>query len=300
MIMRRRLLPDMRVLMTFECAARHGNFTKAAEELAMTQSAVSRQMRELEEQIGKDLFERLPGRVVPNRAGRELLPEVQRLLRMAESTMRHAAAGAAGETVLAVNALPTFATRWLMPRLPAYLARRPDISVDLTTSGEVFDLDERQCDVAIHFGQPIWPGGTATYLCSEIIVPVVGGALRERAIDGPEALADVPRLHLSERPWLWSDWFARLELEPGPIGAGHWFDQFALIIEAVRGGLGCALLPRYLIERELASGELKVALDIPYSTDMAYYIIVPEGRAGDAADFRDWLVGEVSFRPLAG
>lgn len=300
MILPRRLLPDLRVLMTFECAARHGNFTKAADELALTQSAVSRQIRELEEQIGKPLFERLPGRVVPNRAGRELLPEVQRLLRMAESTMRHAAAGAAGETVLSVNALPTFATRWLMPRLPAYLARRPEIAVDLTTSGEVFDLDERQCDLAIHFGQPIWPGDTATYLCSEIIVPVVGGTLRERPISGVPAIAEVPKVHLSERPGLWSDWFARLGIEFAAPNAGHWFDQFALVIEAVRGGLGCALLPRHLIEQELASGELKVALDIPYSTEMAYYIIVPEGRAGDAADFRDWLVGEVSFRPLAG
>lgn len=300
MILQRRFLPDLKVLQTFECAARHGNFTRAGEELSLTQSAVSRQIRELEQQVRKPLFERLPGRVVLTRAGRELLPEAQRLLQMAESTMRHATAGEAGETVLAVNALPTFATRWLMPRLPDYLTRHPDLRMDLTTSLGIFDFAERQCDLAIHYGQPVWPGGTCTYLCSEIVLPVLGGALRDVPVTGPKALIDLPKIQLSERPQLWSEWFARQGMDLPDASAGHWFDQFSLSIEAVRSGLGCALLPRYLIEKELERGELKIAIDIPHSTDMAYYIVTPEGRSEEVKDFSDWLISQVRFRPLAG
>ncbi|MDK3019961.1 LysR family transcriptional regulator [Pseudodonghicola flavimaris] len=300
MIRQRRFLPDIRLLQTFECAARHGNFTRAAEDLALTQSAVSRQIRELEAQIDKPLFERLPGRVVMTPAARDLLPEVRRLLRMAEVTMRHAHAGASGDRVLSVNALPTFATRWLMPRLPDYLARAPETRFDLTTSREVFDLEERQCHLAIHYGQPVWPGGTCTYLCSEIVLPVVGGALRGDAGDNLAAVTALPKIHLSERPTLWTDWFDRQGLEMPDAREGHWVDQFSLAIEAVRAGLGCALLPAYLIEQDLAAGDLCVALDRPHSTDNAYYIVTPESGADQAEAFRDWLISQVSFRPLAG
>lgn len=299
MILQRRNLPDMRLLQTFESAARHGNFTRAGEELALTQSAVSRHVRELEAQIGKRLFERMGGRVVPTQSAETLLPEIRRLMEMAESTMRHASAGAQGETVLAVNALPTFATRWLMPRLPDYLARHPELRLDLSTRRGVFDFAETQCDLAIHFGQPLWPGAGCTYLCSEIVVPVAGGALRDRPVPDAAALLDAPKLHLAERPQLWSDWFARQDLAQADANAGHWMDQFALAIEAVKGGMGYALLPLYLIESELESGALRVVLDIPHSTDMAYHVAIPEGREAKVAGFRDWLIGQVSFRPAA-
>ncbi|MBT9384378.1 LysR family transcriptional regulator [Pseudooceanicola sp. CBS1P-1] len=298
MTLQRRHLPDMRLLQTFEAAARHGNFTRAGEELALTQSAVSRQVRELEDQIGKPLFERVRARVVLTRAAEALLPEVQRLMRMAETTMRHASAGAQSEGVLAVNAIPTFAERWLMPRLPAFQARDPGLRFDISTRPGVFDFAETQCDIAIHYGQPIWPGAQCTYLCSEIVVPVAGGALRGRAMDAAR-LAEAPKLHLSARPTLWPDWFARLG-QPLPEGrAGHWVDQFSLAIEAVKGGMGYALLPLYLIEGEIASGALEVVMDVPHSTDMAYYLAIPEGREDKVAGFRDWLISQVSFRPRA-
>ena len=115
----------------------------------------------------------------------------------------------------------------------------------------------------------------------------------------PEALAERPKIHLAERPALWTEWFGRQGVELENANEGHWVDEIALAIETVRAGLGYALLPLYLIEQELAAGTLRVALDAPYSTDMAYYIVTPEGRADSAAGFRDWLIGQVSFRPLA-
>ena len=290
----------MKVLQTFESAARHGNFTRAAQELALTQSAVSRQIRELEAQLGHPLFERLKGRVAMTRAGAQFLPEVQRLLGLAETTMRHAAAIGQDDTILSINALPTFTTRWLMPRLARYVAQNPGLRVDVTTRRGLFDFDAHNCDLAIHFGHPAWPDATCTYLCSEIVVPVAGGALIDRAVHGPRDLLDAPKVHLSERPGLWGDWFARQDLALSDAGRGHWVDQCSRSSEAGRAGRGYALLPLYLIEAELHRGELRRVLDMPHSTDMAYYIVVPEGRAAAVAELCDWLIGEVDFRPLAG
>ena len=299
MTLQRRYLPDMKTLVTFECAARHGNFTRAAEELSLTQSAVSRQVRDLEEQVGKPLFERVRGRVVITPAGDAFLKEVHQLLRQAETTMRHITAGAQGETVLSVNALPTFAMRWLMPRLPDFLSNHPGTRFDVTTRRDVFDFETTQCDLAIHYGQPIWPGAVCTYFCSEVVLPVVGGPLRGNRLHGAQDLKDAPKIHLTERPGLWSDWFEEQGMTLENANEGHWFDQFSLTIEAVKAGLGYALVPGYLIEAELRSGELKVALDIPFSTDNAYYIAVPEGRSEQVRAFIDWLISAVSFRPRA-
>ncbi|MEN3792257.1 LysR family transcriptional regulator [Fulvimarina sp. MAC3] len=298
-MLERRNLPDMRMLQTFECAARHGNFTRAADELSLTQSAVSRQVRELEAQIGVELFDRVPGKVVVTREGERFLREIERLLSMAETTMRHARAGGPGTEVLAINALPTFAMRWLMPRLPKFIADHPTTSFDLTTRRDIFDFSKVQCDLAIHYGQPNWPGATCTYLCSEIVLPVVGGALAKRVLSGANDLLDAPKLHLSERQTLWPDWFTAMGVKTSSSMNGHWFDQFSLTIEAAKSGLGYALLPRYLIEAELASGDLKVVLDSPHSTEQAYYIVTPDGRGAAVDAFRAWLLTQVSFRPLA-
>ena len=296
----RRDLPDLRLLQTFESAARHGNFTRAGDELALTQSAVSRQVRELEEQIGHPLFERIRGRVVTTPKGESVLQEVTRLLRMAETTMRHARTADAGAALLSVNALPTFAQRWLMPRLGDYLAAHPGVAFDITTVRGVFDLGAAQCDLSIHFGDPSWPGARCIYLCSEIVVPVAGGGLRRRPVGGPEDLVDAPKIVLSERPRLWRDWFERAGVDMPVRAVAHTFDQFALTIEAARAGLGYMLLPRYLIEADLADGGLEVVLDAPHATSKAYCMVIPKGREDKVRPFCDWLVEQVRFRPLAG
>lgn len=300
MISRRRHLPDMRMLVTFESAARHGNFTRAGEELSLTQSAVSRQIRDLEAQVGRPLFERVRGRVVTTEAGRAFLGQVRALLDMGDRTMRQAGAGSDGARVLAVDAPPTFAGRWLVPRLPDFLRDRPGTRFDISTRGGIFDFAATRCDLAIHFGRPAWPGATCTYLCSEIVVPVAGGPLLDHAIRDARDLLDAPKVHQAERPHLWRDWFAREGLAPAAPTLGHWFEQFSLTIEAVKGGMGFGLLPRYLIEAELASGELRIPLDRPLATDNAYYLVTPEGRAETVRDVMDWMIGAVAFRPLAG
>lgn len=289
----------MRLLQTFESAARHGNFTRAGDELALTQSAVSRQVRDLETQIGHALFERNRGRVITTPRGEAFLQEVTQLLRMAEVTMRHAKAAEGGHKLLTINALPTFALRWLAPRLAGYLDKDPNTTFDITTRKGVFDLASEQCDLSIHFGDPHWPSARCIYLCSEIVVPVAGGALLRQPVSRPQDLVTAPKLVLSERAHLWSEWFDRCGVSTPLKHLVHSFDQFTLTIEAAKSGLGYALLPRYLIEKELAAGDLGVVLDAPHATQKAYYLVIPEGREEKVKLFCDWLLEQVKFRPLA-
>ena len=296
----RALIPDFAVLQAFECAARHGSFTRAAVELNLTQSAISRQIRALEAQLGVNLFERVRKRVVLSASGRALLPDVSRMLGQMEEVVLRAMASSDGTSVLSVAALPTFASRWLLPRLPDFARRHPRVTLNIASRSEPFDMAADAFDVAIHYGQPIWAHATCTYLCGEIIVPVASADLiASHAIEAPQDLARRPLLHLATRPKLWAEWF---EMNGGgwkQAYHGHRFDQFNMIIEAAVAGLGFALLPKYLIEQELASATLQIVLDRPMSTDNSYYVVLPEGRQETpmALEFQDWLLGQVPVQP---
>lgn len=290
-------IPDLIVLQAFECAARHGSFTQAAAELNLTQSAVSRQIRSLEVQLGVVLFERIRRHVVLSATGRSLLPSVIRLLAQSEALVHQAMASADGRTTLSIAALPTFASRWLLPRLADFTARHPDIVVNIASHSEPFDLGEQDFDLAIHYGQPVWARATCTYLCSEVILPVASPALIEsHPVEEIDDFTRTPLLHLATRPRQWTDWFVQ-NGGAGSIGYhGHRFDQFNMIIEAAIVGLGFALLPKYLIEEDLRAGRLKVVLDRPMTTENNYYLVSPEGKADypAAKAFEAWVLSQVS------
>lgn len=311
--MRRRLLPDLGTLQTFECAARHGNFSRAAQELSLTQSAVSRQIAELEAQTGQRLFERIRQRVVLSEAGQQALPEVRRILSDAERLMMDTLAAGPVPRQVRIATLPTFGSRWLVPRLADFLARHPDVALTVESRDRPFDFDEDPIDLAIHYGKPVWPGGVTSFLCTEIVVPVASRAMAARLsgpeLGGPELggaelggaelaaadLARAPLLHMTSRPRLWSRWFA-LHGHEDEVWRGQRFDQFSMVISAACAGLGVALLPSYLIEPELARGELVQLMDAPMQTENAYYIVLPEARQGHraAASFQRWILGQVS------
>lgn len=294
------MIPDLSVLQAFECAARHGNFTLAAAELNLTQSAVSRQIRALEHQLGVSLFERIRQRVVLSAAGQSLLPEVIRLLGQTEEMVLRAMASADGKKVLSVATLPTFGARWLMRRLPDFLARHPGTVVNVASRSEPFDFSVDRFDVAIHYGQPIWAHGICTYLCSEAILPVASPSLLgETTTRFPSDLMAGPLLHLATRPKLWSEWFQANGIEGVSAFHGSRFDQFNMIIEAALAGMGFALLPRYLIEEELKSGSLSIVASSPLTTENSYYVVLPEGRRDNvlAAVFQNWLLEQVARPP---
>ncbi|WP_168598579.1 MULTISPECIES: LysR family transcriptional regulator [unclassified Rhizobium] len=297
MIMRRRLVPDIVNLQAFECAARHQNFSRAAEELNLTQSAVSRQISDLEQQTGLKLFERVRQRVVLSEAGLRLLPEVKDLLLRSERLMIGAVAAGQMKLSLKVATLPTFGTRWLVPRLGHFLEEHRDVAITVESRSKPFSFDEDNFDLAIHYGLPAWAGAVATFLCNETVLPVAGRQLAGRLnLGGPEDLSHAPLLHLTTRPKLWAQWFDLQRLPTEHAYPGARFDQFSMIIAAAISGLGVALLPTYLIEEELKTGVLLPLFDLPMPTENSYYIVMPEKRQTNeiAMLFQDWLLSQVT------
>jgi LysR family glycine cleavage system transcriptional activator len=297
MNMRRSLVPDIANLQAFECAARHGNFTRAAEELSLTQSAISRQIRDLELQTGLLLFERVRQRVILSEAGARFLPEVRRLVAQSEQLMIRAVAAADKDEALSVATLPTFGSRWLMPRLPRFLAERPSVALTIESRAEPFDFDEEGFDLAIHYGKPTWAKATSTFLCSEIVLPIASAGLaRDLEATTVADLIRAPLLHLTTRPRLWQQWFDANGLSTDRGFRGNRFDQFSMMIGAVQANMGVALLPSYLIEDDIRAGTLVPVFDLPMSTEFSYYVVLPENRQHNvvANAFKDWLLSQVS------
>ncbi|MCM2293999.1 LysR family transcriptional regulator [Allorhizobium sp. BGMRC 0089] len=297
MTTRRSLTPDFITLQAFECAARHQNFSRAAEELNLTQSAVSRQIADLEHQTGVKLFERVRKRVILSEAGERLLPEVKQLLAQAERLMIGAVATGQMTKSLRIATLPTFATKWLVPRLGHFLDQHADVAISLESRSSPFSFAEENFDLAIHFGQPTWANATSTFLCHETVLPVASPLLVGRMREGETGLYDrLPLLHLTTRPKLWSDWARHHGVDLPQAFQGARFDQFSMVISAAAAGLGFALLPTYLIESELKSGTLAPMANLPMQTENAYFIVRPENKTAQIAarDFEAWLLTQVT------
>ncbi|MBU4611060.1 transcriptional regulator GcvA [Achromobacter sp. GG226] len=288
----RRFLPPTAQLMAFESAARHASVSRAAEELHLTQSAVSRQIQQLEASLGVALFQRHRQRLVLTDAGRlyaaEVRPGLQTLAEASQKVMRHG--GSRGLLNLAV--LPTFGTRWLIPRMPRFAARHPDVLVHFATRLEPFDFEREPFDAAVHFGDPVWPGTQCDLLLPESVVPVCSPAflarhpVRERA-----DLTGLPLLQQTTRPALWLEWFEQSGLGAAWAMQGAHFEQFAMMAAAAAAGMGVGLMPHCLVEEELGNGRL-VALFRPMRLQtQAYYLAVPEARAAEplVSAFRTWL-----------
>lgn len=286
----RRFLPSMSLLCAFEAAARHQSFTAAALELNLTQSAISRQVRALEEAVGSSLFVRDKQTVRLTLAGEAYAQEIRDALkRISQATLNFKANPAGGTLKLGI--LPTFGTRWLAPRLSQFVEAHPGITLNLSTRLAPFEFGEDQLDAAIHFGAAHWPGAELDLLMSETVVPACSPALaKKHDLSRPASLLDVPLIHLESRPDAWERWF-RANGIAFPSLSGMLIDQFAVASQAAVGGLGVALLPRFLIETELARGDLIEPLDAPMESAERYYLAWPVRRAAfpPLLAFRAWL-----------
>ena len=177
--LQRRFLPSNAVLRSFEAAARLESFTLAAEEQHLTQSAISRQVKEMEQIIGVELFHRAGRGVVLTDAGRSLSKEIAIDLENTRRTIMRAVSAGKNGTALRVATLPTFASRWLIPRLPDFYSKNPNIEVNLSTRLKPFDMFAENFDLAVHFGKEDWPGTDMTFLCDENLVPIASPAFIE-------------------------------------------------------------------------------------------------------------------------
>lgn len=289
----RRFLPNLSLLAAFEAAARLGSVSAAARELSLTQSAVSRQIKALEEQIEVALFlrERQTIRLTP--AGEAYAREIRDALRKISTASLNLRANPFGGT-LNVAILPTFGTRWLAPRLPDFLAANPGVTINMVTRLSIFDFRQEPIDAAIHFGKPEWTGGDMVRLRRETVVPVCSPELRARFRFAEAAdLRKAALLHLTSRPDAWEHWLTAFGA-PAVGVHGMLFDQFHTLAQAAIAGLGVALLPVFLFESELRSGQLVRALDLPQQSAGAYYLVWPTDRANHPplVAFRDWIVAQ--------
>lgn len=288
----RRLLPPMASLHAFAAAARTDSFSRAAAEIGLTQGAVSRQVAQLEQWVGRRLFHRRGRRVALNADGRAYAAAVAPALAAIRRATRDALAPA--ELIVELAVLPGFGMRWLAPRLPGLSAAHPDIVVNLTARSDEFDLREEMFDAAIHFGRPEWPDGRLDLLFDERSVPVVSpshaGDLRD-----PADLARLPLLSLRSRPDAWRSWFERWgDGTTAPAGATV-FDQFLMMAQAVVAGAGAALLPQFLIEPELSEGSLVIPFEGAMESEYGYYLVRPASASTAATDtFAEWLLSEAA------
>ncbi|MBN9409032.1 MAG: LysR family transcriptional regulator [Burkholderiales bacterium] len=291
----RRPIPSTRALTAFEAAARHGNFTRAAEEISLTEGAISRQIALLEEQLGLALFTRVKRRVVLTPAGEAYAARVRDILGRIERETLSLMAHGGGEGSLELAVLPTFASEWLIPRMGRFLQRHPHVSVSMGVRTRMFMFEETAFDAAIHFGQPTWPGTGADPLFGESLVPVCRPGLVPHGARA-ETLLGLPLVHSATRPDDWARWFAHAGVEGAQAQAmgGARFELHSMAISAARAGHGIALMPRFLLQGALDDGSLVIAVDLPLPSQDAYYLVYPENRQASSRlhAFRRWLIDE--------
>lgn len=288
----RRKIPSTAALSAFESAARHQSFTKAADELAVTQSAICRQIAVLEEFLGVDLFRRSRRGVVLTEAGASYCRKVTaRLDEVERDTLDLMARGGQGGT-LELGVVPTFASKWLLPRMPAFAQAHSGITLNLTARTRPFLFDDTTFDAAIYAGPSHWPGTEGVFLMRENLIAVCSPALlAKRSTAGRIDWRHCTLLQQSTRPYAWREWFASRGMEVDGDMAGPRLELFSMLAEAAIHGLGIALIPRFLVEDELARGVLVQAVRHEYLGDRSYYLIYPEQKSGNAAltVFRGWL-----------
>lgn len=292
----KRLCPTMSELLAFEAAARLGSFTLAAGELGVTQGAVSKAISSLEGFVRTDLFVRSGSRISLTPAGRTYLTGIapHLLALQAETAALMTDRGAGGRVTLA--AMPSFAERWILPRLGGFYAANPNVRVSFAPYTRAGDF-AGGIDCAIRFGAGEWPNAEGTYLAGRQLVAVVGQALK-RSLRSPEEVARLPLLHHYHFQDQWPRWLSAHGVDPSLGTAGSTFDQYGLLIKAAVAGLGCGLIPRCLVDAELASGALRLAWPGEHETERGYYFCTPSRTepAPAVAALRDWLVAEASPR----
>lgn len=288
----RRFLPSMKTLMALDAVMRHGSVTAAADELALTQSAVSRLIQTLEEQLGCVLFVRDRRRLVPTTAAQAYQRDIARALDMVQRASMTLLSNPEGGT-LSLAVLPTFATRWLGPRLGRFLAAHPGISVNLSTRIRRFDFDTEAFDAVIFHGQADWPRADHMALFSERLTACAAPDFMARhPIRHAGDMQTLPLLILESRPFAWDDWFAGQDSLPIAAG-GMQMDTFSMMIQAAISGLGVALLPDYLAATEIAERRLVPVLRPSVGSRGSYWLAWPETRRDDGPmrAFRGWLRG---------
>jgi LysR family transcriptional regulator, glycine cleavage system transcriptional activator len=292
-------LPSLNGLRAFEAAARHLSFTVAAAELNVTQTAISHQIRRLEEELGVRLFVRQNRALALTPEARDYLPGVRAAfndLRLATDRLLRRD----NDHVLTVSTLASLAAKWLLPRLSAFQEAHPGIDVHITTSTALVDFQRDDVDAAIRYGRGQWPGVRSDWLMADQLFPVCSPALLtgNRPLRSPEDLAHQTLLHTSAGGYGddWRLWLTAAGL-PADVSKqpGLTFDLILVTVQAAIDGIGVAMGRTSYVEADIAKGRLVVPFKITLPADAGFYLVSPQAKpdAPKLAAFRQWLVASM-------
>ncbi len=287
-----RRIPPLNSLKCFEAAGRLLSFTRAAQELNVTQAAISHQIKVIEEFLGVDLFIRYPRRLALTEQGKALLPEVMEAFDKVSSAVR-ALQRTQSSQAISVRLAPSFAAKWLSPRLKYFWQQYPGIDLQLYHAHPPVDFNRENIDIAVTYGRGDWPGVLAEPLLSLDFFPVCTPAF----LDNDKPLTDIRNLKyytlLHDANYqIWSDWFKLAGLLDVETNRGTIIDDTNVLVQAAVDGQGVALGSTTFVDELLESGRLVKPFDITLKNDSAYHVVCPKSHLEKPAVkvFRDWLL----------
>jgi len=288
----KRNLPSITALECFEAVIKHGLVTRAAEELNLTQSAVSRQIGNLETFTQQQLFKRERKRLLPTDAALQFAQVIMPLLNTLEKETGRLMSWGAEDRILMLGLLPTFGARWLIPKLGDFIEKNADIQLNIVTGLTYDDFADAGTDVAVVYGDGDYPGYKSYRILDEQIVPVIA--------PGHYADPDImsyEHLQMATRPTAWSDWLDKQYHEGGNQHLGPKFENFNMMIEGVRSGLGVAVLPVMYIEEDVRRGHLLAPFGSSVTSRNGYYLACATHLIDSpkVSAFRDWLFSQVKL-----
>lgn len=292
-----RSLPPLNALRAFEAFGRRGRMTLAADELCVTHGAISRQIRQLEDHLGVALTEGPRNNLILTEAGLTLAQALTLALDQIDAALPRPAGSEDG--TLVVSCLPTFAMKWLIPRLPDFVAAHPEIQARIVESNGPFDFRADGVDLAIRMrlpDAPPSPDADVTPFLKHYVGPVASPDLAAQVSD-LESLSRLPRLHTRTFMESWAEWEVAAGVSLPPAAVNREFDHYFYMLEAAAAGLGVALSPWAFAEHDLGAGRLVAPLGlIPGQAEVC--ALTPKGKATRAARrFRDWLVKQGATTP---
>ena len=295
-----RTLPPLETFRFFEAAARHLNFTRAAEEMHVTHGAVSQRIKRLEEDLGMSLFRRSGRHMLLTDEGHLLLERVQTAISEIANGVEAIRSGNAVRT-LTISVVPGFAAYWLLPRLAGFIDRHPDIEVNVRPSFSLVDFNRDGVDMAVRFGSGTWAGLKTIKMYDEELVPVCSPSFRGGKLPRePAELLKVPLLHDERQPW--SLWFKAVGVDYRGAGRGQRYSEQTLLLAAAIGGLGVALARASFVKPDLELGRLVQLFPQRVRAKSSCYIVYP--RASETVEkvriFERWLLEEVRSGEIAG
>lgn len=287
-----RRLPNLAALRAFEAAARHQNFSRAAQEIHLTHGAISHQVRSLEEELGLALFVRHGKRLSVTPEGAQFAAVLRKALdEIADAAQ--ALQQSAGHQRLTVSSIPSFAARWLAPRLGKFIDSHPEIELTLQSSGHLQDLTRDAIDVGLRFGAGRYPGLVVERLMGDFYYPAVspnfnGGQL-------PATPQDLARVSLLLSDEAWAPWFAAAGIELAEPSGGLRFQDSSMLVRAAVQGDGVGLVRHVVAAQEMAAGDLVRLFDVGLKSEFAYFFAcTPQAeKKPQVVAFRAWLLAEI-------